>query len=95
MKKSIPCFLPFLVFFFAYWPYANAQYFKPVWVNDIGGTGDSKASNIVADNSGNIYISGYIRGTVTFNLKEGGSKTLTSNGDADIYIAKYSIATGN
>jgi gliding motility-associated-like protein len=95
MKKSIPGYFLFLVFFFLLSSYANAQYFKPVWVNDIGGTGDSKASNIAADNNGNIYISGYIRGTVTFNLKEGGSKTLTSNGDADIYVAKYSIATGN
>jgi len=95
MKKGILCYFLFLVFFFLMSSYANAQYFKPVWVNDIGGTGDSKASNIAADNNGNIYISGYIRGTVTFNLKEGGTKTLTSNGDADIYVAKYSIATGN
>jgi len=95
MKKPIPPYLIFLVLFFLMSSYANAQYFKPVWVNDIGGTGDSKASNIAADNNGNIYISGYIRGTVTFNLKEGGSKTLTSNGDADVYVAKYSVATGN
>lgn len=94
MKKAIQVFT-LVVFFSLTGLYANAQYFKPGWVNDIGGTGDSKATNIVADNSGNIYISGYIRGTVTFNLKEGGSKTLTSNGDADIYIAKYVIATGN
>ncbi len=87
MKKVIQV-LTLVVFFLLTSLYANAQYFKPGWVNDIGGTGDSKATNIVADNSGNIYISGYIRGTVTFNLKEGGSKTLTSNGDADIYIAK-------
>jgi len=95
MKKPIPPYLIFLVPFFLMSSYANAQYFKPMWVNDIGGTGDSKASNIAADNNGNIYISGYIRGTVTFNLKEGGSKTLTSNGDADVYVAKYSVATGN
>jgi len=95
MKKPLPPYLILLVLFILMSSYAHAQYFKPVWVNDVGGTGDSKASNIAADNSGDIYISGYIRGTVTFNLKEGGSKTLTSNGDADIYVAKYSVTTGN
>ncbi len=94
LKKSVQQ-LTLIVFFMLMCVYANAQYFKPVWVNDIGGTGDSKASNIAVDNAGDIYVSGYIRGAVTFNLREGGTKTLTSNGDADVYIAKYNIASGS
>ena len=93
-RKGVRCLL-LLIAFLSISFYSQAQYFKPVWVNDIGGTGDSKATNIAADNNGNIYVSGYIRGTVTFNLKQGGTQKLTSNGDADIYIAKYDIASGN
>ncbi|TWI99893.1 gliding motility-associated-like protein [Mucilaginibacter frigoritolerans] len=93
-RKGVRCLI-LLIAFLSISFYTQAQYFKPVWVNDIGGTGDSKATNIAADNNGNIYVSGYIRGTVTFNLKQGGTQKLTSNGDADIYIAKYDIATGN
>lgn len=93
-KKGVRCFILFVALLSISF-YSQAQYFKPIWVNDIGGTGDSKATNIAADNNGNIYVSGYIRGTVTFNLKQGGTQKLTSNGDADIYIAKYDIATGN
>ena len=91
MRRLLRCLilLPFFVTFL----HADGQYFKPGWVNDIGGNADSKATNIVPYNNGNIYISRYIRGTITFNLKEGGSKTLTSNGDDDVYVAKYDVIT--
>ena len=94
MKKNLQYFL-LLVALFSISFSCDAQFFKPVWVDDIGGTGDSKASNIAADSLGDIYVSGYIRGTVTFNMAQGGSQQLTSNGDADVYIAKYNIASGN
>jgi hypothetical protein len=43
-----------------------------------------------ADASGNVYVTGYFSGEVSF-----GSTTLTSRGYSDIYIAKYNLASAN
>ncbi|WP_166727741.1 autotransporter outer membrane beta-barrel domain-containing protein [Mucilaginibacter gilvus] len=60
----------------------------PKWVNDIGGTGDSKPTGMVSDNLNNIYVAGYFSGTVDFD-PSAGVKNLTSAGGYDIYVAKY------
>lgn len=60
----------------------------PKWVDDFGGTGDSKPTGMVVDKQNNIYISGYFSGTVDFDPKAG-VKKLTSVGGYDIYVAKY------
>nr|MCS3813874.1 gliding motility-associated-like protein [Mucilaginibacter sp. X4EP1] len=60
----------------------------PKWVDDIGGSGDSKPTGMVVDSQNNIYISGYFSGTVDFDPSPG-VKNLTSNGGYDIYVAEY------
>src|SRR5580698_10559942 len=74
---------------------ASAQSYSPVWVNDIGGVEGSISSGVALDKSGNVYITGRFAGTVTFNLKQGGSQKLNSNGGADMFIAKYDPVAGN
>jgi Domain of unknown function (DUF4114)/Beta-propeller repeat len=54
-----------------------------VWAKKLGGTGIDEGLGIVADGSGNIYVSGTFSGTVSF-----GSTTLTSAGSADAFVAQ-------
>ncbi len=56
-----------------------------VWVKTFGGTGDDYAQSMCVDSSGNIYITGYFENTIDF-----GNGGIISNGDTDIFIAKYS-----
>jgi len=63
----------------------------PKWVNDIGGSGDSKATGMITDSQNNIYVSGFFSGTVDFD-PSAGVKNLTSVGGDDIYVAKYTPA---
>jgi hypothetical protein len=57
------------------------------WTRGAGGSGDDQALGIDTDSSGNAYVTGYYRGTATFT-----PFTLTSNGDADIFIAKVNAS---
>lgn len=50
-----------------------------------GGSENDIAQGIAVDGSGNVYITGYYGGTATF-----GNTSITSAGDADVFIAKYS-----
>jgi hypothetical protein len=59
----------------------------PQWVQKAGGLGTNDAgSSIALDVLDNIYIAGRFGGTATF----GGLTPITSTGDDDIFIAKYS-----
>ena len=61
-----------------------------LWAKVFGGTQADRGYDIVLDNSGNIYVTGYFIGTATF-----GSTTLTSNGNSqDIFVLKLDN-TGN
>ncbi len=55
----------------------------------------SRESDIAVDGSGNTYITGIFEGSTTFGPGEALETTLTSDGDSDIFIAKYNTADGN
>jgi hypothetical protein len=57
-----------------------------IWSKRAGGTDQDVAFAITTDNSGNIYIAGYFRGTITFPSS---NITMTSLGGTDALIAKY------
>ncbi|WP_114783185.1 SBBP repeat-containing protein [Botryobacter ruber] len=58
------------------------------WVQQAGGSDFELGRSIAVDGSGNVFVTGQFRGTATFE-----NTTLTSSGDYDIFIARYS-ATG-
>jgi len=57
------------------------------WAKRAGSTGGDLANAVTADAAGNIYIAGRFSGTADF-----GSFTVTSAGDADIFVAKLDSA---
>jgi len=84
---------PFIILLFlAVLPFAAyCQLPVPQWVDDLGGSGDSKPTGLITDNQNNIYVTGYFSGTVDFD-PSAGVKNLTSVGGYDIYVAKYTPA---
>src|ERR1700753_306450 len=83
---------PYFIFLLLATPFLGfCQSPVPQWVDDFGGSGDSKATGIATDGQNNIYITGYFNGTVDFD-PSAGVTNLTSAGDYDIYIAKYTPA---
>lgn len=59
-----------------------------IWAKSIGSTGTDVSNEIVTDESGNMFITGYYNGTVDFD-PDAGTANLTSAGSSDIFIAKY------
>jgi len=73
----------FVVWFFA----SNLAYAAgPSWVRAIGsgGSGSDVGNAVKTDQSGNQYVTGSFSSTAQF-----GSQTLSSQGGADIFLAKY------
>ncbi len=64
-----------------------------LWAKSFGGPEDDRSLSIAADATGNVYTTGIFRGDADFDPGTGTS-TLTSNGNADIFIQKLD-ATGN
>ena len=68
---------------------------KVVWAKSAGGTGDDFAPGLHVDGTGNVHVSGYICESgaagcgATF-----GTKTLTSKGESDAFVAKLD-SSGN
>jgi hypothetical protein len=58
-----------------------------LWVKKAGGVSIDHGYGIFADINKNIYLTGHFQGTATFD-----TNTLTSYGEADIFIAKYDYA---
>ena len=54
------------------------------WIKRIGGNGRDEATSIAADVNGNTYITGWFSGMADF-----GKINLTSDGNDDIFTAKY------
>lgn len=67
----------------------NAQEPDFVWVKNADGPGLEYGDAVATDASGNIYVTGYFDGTVTFGTTE-----LTTSGGFDIFVVKYD-ASGN
>lgn len=62
------------------------------WIRTAGGTSDDRGSNTSTDKYGNIFLTGYISGTVTFDstgLELRNSSPLISKGSNDMFAAKY------
>ncbi len=57
-----------------------------VWVRQAGGSSYARGKGLVADNKGNIYVTGHFKYDITF---PGKSLTFTSRGDYDSFLAKY------
>ncbi len=57
----------------------------PIWVRRFGGGSNDRGFAVDADASGNVVVTGYMVGTVDF-----GGGPLTSDGQADVFLAKYS-----
>lgn len=55
-----------------------------LWVKKAGGVLQDQGTDVIVGNDGMIYLTGVFRGTATFE-----STTLISNGNADVFLAKY------
>jgi len=65
-----------------------------VWAKTMGGTSHDFGYSITTDASGNVYTTGYFRGTADFDPSTTGTTNLTSAGSGDIFIQKLD-ASGN
>ena len=62
-----------------------------LWVKQAGGTSSGDAATAVAvDSSGNLYVAGNFQGAATFGIGEANQTTLSSAGNDDLFLAKYS-----
>ncbi|MGC6421117.1 MAG: SBBP repeat-containing protein [Chitinophagales bacterium] len=58
-----------------------------LWAKSFGGTYNDYGQSITVDASGNVYTTGYFRGTVDFD-PGAGTNNLTSQGGTDVFIQK-------
>jgi hypothetical protein len=58
-----------------------------IWAINAGGVSNDIGYGISCDNQGNIFLTGFISGEVTFN----GDIQIFSNGSRDVFIAKYNL----
>lgn len=57
---------------------------QAVWSQKAGGSGDDRATAITLSAAGDVYVTGWFSGTVTFGFQQ-----LVSAGGRDIFVAKY------
>ncbi len=69
---------------------AQAVIGATTWARALGSTGADAGYDVAVDANGNVIVAGSFRGTVAF----GPSKSLTSAGGADWFVAKYSSTNG-
>ncbi|MBB5332801.1 SBBP repeat-containing protein [Chryseobacterium koreense] len=58
-----------------------------LWAKSFGGPNDDEGNSIALDTSGNVYTTGFYRGTVDFD-PGAGIYSLTSSGNSDVFIQK-------
>ncbi len=85
MKKL----LAYYFLFFLSSSFVNGQPVGFEWAVQLGGNVTDKGEGIIADESGNSYITGYFTGTGDFQPGTGNT-ILTSNGQEDIFLLKLS-----
>lgn len=61
---------------------------KYLWVKSMGSIGPDGCHDIRADNSGNVFITGYFAGMVDFDPGPG-TATMTDAGGGDLFFAKF------
>jgi gliding motility-associated-like protein len=83
------CFVLFVLFALPFKGICQVPF--PKWVDDFGGSGYSKVTDLAVDKQNNIYVTGYFTGTVDFDPSSG-VKNLTSVGGIDIFVGKYTQA---
>ncbi|KAA9327622.1 T9SS type A sorting domain-containing protein [Hymenobacter busanensis] len=75
------------------WPTSHAFAQAPTWQRAVpvaqASGGYTQVLATTTDAAGNVYLTGIFYGTVVL-----GSATLVSNGQADVFVAKWSSATG-
>ena len=64
-----------------------------VWAKSMLGTLESRAYIMALDSAGDVYVTGYFKGTVDFD-PNAGTTNITSNGENDLFVLKLS-STGN
>jgi hypothetical protein len=60
-----------------------------VWAKRAGGTGPDDGTSIAVDRIGNAYVTGGFYDSATFGPGEANETTMTSDGENDIFLAKY------
>ncbi|MBD3161221.1 MAG: hypothetical protein GF346_03430, partial [Candidatus Eisenbacteria bacterium] len=70
-------------------PVAGAQPLPHLWSRSFGDDAEDSAGSVVVDDEGNLFITGWFRGSIDF-----GGGPLISAGTRDIYLAKLD-ANGN
>lgn len=61
-----------------------------VWAKSLGGTLFDRGTDVVADNAGNVYITGSFGGTVDFD-PGAGTTNITSTANQDIFLMKLDV----
>ena len=82
-------FFPFWVIFILLVFFAlsgEAQPLSYTWARSAGAGSEQEAQAVTADLSGNVYVTGYIKGNTNFS-----SISANSAGGEDIFIAKYDL----
>lgn len=77
----------YFLIFLSFWlsTICNGQYLKQYdWVNSFGGLDVDVGKSVCTDDFGNIYITGFFQSEAVF-----GDEHLVSNGDTDIFVAKF------
>ena len=78
--------------FFAKYRASDGSY---VWAKNIGNTDKSEYGiDLAVDTDGDMYITGWFYNTVDFD-PDAGTVNLTSNGDRDVFYAKYKSSDGS